>query len=414
MYIGKADNSDSTTLRLRREACLRKKRKPGTQHGIWRVVSNVCVTTLLLCIAGCATHKKPALTEQEIREKTLAYKPERPDVLLVSGERVTCDEVLSLSPEADASPPTLKDKLIEMAKQMPLESFVREAGPVIRQRLHHNIANIVLYKRARRELGAKTDEQLDQMVEKELRKFTLEHGGNAAAADAALQEMGMSRERFKEYKKKQVLSQYYIISKFPYNRPITHGELLEYYAKMKGDFFQAGVVQFRLIDIQITKMPLSDANDDPILAARTLAKGVMERVQAGEDFGELAKKYSHDPRGASGGLWPEWDPDSLAAPYDVLGNKTLEMKPGEVAGPIEALDHIFILKLEKKQEKGYRPLVEVQDKLQERILIDRRRAALDALEAEIAQQAAAGNTDRFVDYCLQSLYRQAHAPAQAR
>jgi len=409
MHIGNANNRDNTILRLRREARLRQ-----CKHGIRRAIFGICLTGLVLCGAGCAGHTKAALTEEEIRQYTLSYKPERPDELLVSGEKVTCDDVLSLSPEANATPPTLKDKLIEMARQMPLEPFMKEAMPIIRQRLHSNIANIVLYKRARKELGTKTDEQLDKMVEKELRKFTLEHGGNGAAADAALQEMGMSRERFKEYKKKQVLSQYYVVSRFPYNRPITHGELLEYYEKMKKDnFFQPGVIQFRLIDIQITKIQLSDANDDPIQAARTLAKSVMERVKAGEDFGELAKKCSHDPRGASGGLWPEWDPKSLAEPYDVLGKKALEMKPGEVAGPIEALDHIFIMKLEKKQEEGYRPLVEVQDRLQEQIMADRRRAALEQLEVEIGQQVAAGNTDRFIDYCLESLYRQAHPPAQA-
>jgi parvulin-like peptidyl-prolyl isomerase len=178
-------------------------------------------------------------------------------------------------------------------------------------------------------------------------------------------------------------------------------------------FFQAGAVQFRLIDIQITKVPLSGANDDPIQVARTLAKDVVERAKAGEDFGELAKTHSNEPRGASGGLWPEMDPDALAAPYDVLGQKAKEMKPGEVAGPIEALDHIFIMKLEKKQEKGYRPLSDVQSEVEEQIMADRRAEALKELNEEIKQLAAAGNTDHFVEYCLQSLYRQARAPAQA-
>ncbi len=375
----------------------------------------ICLA-VLLGGAGCAGNRKNALTEQEIREYTLAHRPDRPDELLVSGEKVTLDDVLTISPEANASPPTLKDKLVEMARQMPQDEFMKQAGPVVRQRLNNNIVNVVLYKRARRELGSRTDDQLDKMLEKELRKFTLEHGGDAAGADAALQEMGMSRERFKEYKKKQILSQYYIVSKFPYNRPITHHELLEYYEKMKeGNFHHAGLVQFRLIDIQITKVPLSGANDDPIQVARTLAKDVMERIKAGEDFGELAKKHSHEPRAASsGGLWPERDPDALAAPYDELGKKAADMKPGEVAGPIEALDHIFIMKLEKKQEKGFRPLTEVQDSVEEEILADRRRAALEQLNEEVKQLAAAGNTDRFIDYCLQSLYRQAGAPAQGQ
>jgi parvulin-like peptidyl-prolyl isomerase len=388
---------------------------PGISGSARLVVVVACLTALLLGGAGCTGHRKAALTDEEIREYTLAHKPQRVDELLVSGEKVTFDDVLSISPEANASPPTLKDKLIEMARQTPQDEFMRQATPVIQQRLTSNIVNIVLYKRAKKTLGNKTDEQLDKMVEKELRKFTLEHGGNSAAADAALQEMGMNRERFKEYKKKQILSQYYVASKFPYNRPITHHELREYYEKMKqGNFLQAGLVQFRLIDIQITKVRLSGANDDPIQVARALAKDIVERVNAGDDFGELAKKYSNEPRAASsGGLWPERDPDALAAPYDVLGKKAMAMKPGEVAGPIEEIDHVFILKLEKKQEKGFQPLDQVQDTIEDQIMADRRREALVDLNAEVKQLAAAGNTDRFVDYCLQNLYRQAHVPAQA-
>ena len=395
---------------------IRRCRPAGLAVGVLNLAAVSVCLAVLLGGAGCAGNRKNALTEQEIREYTLAHRPDRPDELLVSGEKVTLDDVLTISPEANASPPTLKDNLVEMAKQMPQDEFMKQAGPVVRQRLNSNIVNVVLYKRARKELGSKTDDQLDKMLEKELRKFTLEHGGDAAGADAALQEMGMSRERFKEYKKKQILSQYYVVSKFPYNRPVTHHELLECYEKMKeSNFHQAGLVQFRLIDIQITRVPLSGANDDPIQVARTLAKDAMERIKAGEDFGELAKKYSHEPRAASsGGLWPERDPDALAAPYDELGKKAADMKPGEVAGPIEALDHIFIMRLEKKQAKGFRPLTEVQDLVEEEIMSDRRRAALEQLNEEVKQLAAAGNTDRFADYCLRRLYREAGAPAQGR
>jgi len=386
---------------------------PRVSH-VAKLAVGVCLAMLLLSGASCSGQKKSRLTDEEIQRYRLAHKPQRPDELLVSGEKVTLEDVLSPSPEADVSSPTLRGELIKRAKEVSLEQFTAEAKPVLERRLNNNIVNIVLYKRARRELGEKVDEQLDKAMEKEMIRFTMAHGGNAAAADAALQEMGMSRERFKEYRKKQALAQHYIATKFPYNRPITHHELLECYDQMKADnFFQPGVIQFRLIDIQITKVPLSGANDDPIQTARALAQDVIGKVRAGEDFAELAKKYSTDPRGATGGLWPEWDPDALAAPYDVLGEKARDMKPGEVAGPIDAIDHIFIMKLEKKQEEGYRPLTVVQDVVEEKILVDRRGAALKQLNEEFKQLAAVGSTDRFVDYCLESLYRQARAPAPA-
>jgi peptidyl-prolyl cis-trans isomerase SurA len=371
---------------------------------------------LLLVGAGCgdAQSRKAALSEQEISRLTYGLKPDRQDELIVSGEVVTCEDITKVASEPNVSGTTLRDRLMLLARQMTLEEFLEGARPQIRQRLNNNIASVILYKRARKELGDKADEKLDQMAEKEWRRFVVEHGGNSAAADAALQRMGMNRNRFKEYKKRQMLTQYYVSSKFAHNRPITHSELLAAYDGMKADFQQAGLVQFRLIDLQITKMRLSETDDDPIRAARKLAGELMERIRAGEDFGELAKKYSHDYRSQAGGLWPARDPDALAQPYDVLGKKTYEMRPGELAGPIETLDHVFIMKLEQKQEKGYRPLEEVQDRLVEQITRDRRNEAMERLDAEVARQVAGVDTDRFVDYCLESLHRQTNAAPAGR
>jgi len=112
------------------------------------------------------------------------------------------------------------------------------ARPLVHQRLNNSITTAILYKRAKRQLGDKADEQLDQIVEKDLRRFILDHGDNGAAADAALQEMGMSRQRFKEYKKREILSRYYVTSKFPYSRPIAHHEMLECYDRMKDEYFR--------------------------------------------------------------------------------------------------------------------------------------------------------------------------------
>ena len=375
-----------------------------------------CLWMLVLAGTGCdSKSRKAALTEEEILRYTYAQKPQRPDELIVSGEVVTCDDLTAASFDASAQTIPPKEKLMELARQTTLEQFMQLARPQVGQKLNSRIGDVVLYKQAKRQLGDKTDEQLDKLAEKEMRKFVVEHGGNGAATDAALQEMGMNRARFKEYKKRQVLSQYYVMSRFPYNRPITHRELLEYYDKMKEDsFFQAGMVQFRLIDIQIAKVAMPEGSDDPLQAARALANDLMAKIKAGEDFGELAKKHSHDYRSAQGGLWQPRDPDALASPYDVLAKEAQNMKVGDVAGPIEALGHIFIMKLEQKQEKGYRPLTEVQDRVEERIMVDRRRAALEQLDAEISQQTAAGNTDRFLDYCLERLYRQARTPAPAQ
>ena len=117
---------------------------------------------------------------------------------------------------------------------------------MIQQRLNRNIiTRIVLSKRARRELGEKSDDALDKMAEKELRRFILEeHGGNGAEADAALQRRGMSRATYKERRKRDFLAQYVIDSKSRRTRPVTYGEMVAQYDKMKDrEFLREGVLQ---------------------------------------------------------------------------------------------------------------------------------------------------------------------------
>jgi len=401
---------------------------------------------LALMMTGCGDGegKKAALTDEEIQRLTYAPKPVRLDALMVSGETITCEDIVTSPSEQDTSAVSFKEKLEELARTTTLEQFMelarpqmrqrlnsritnivlyqrarREqfmelARPQMRQRLNSRITNIVLYQRARRELGEKIDETLDGVAEKELRRFVLEHGGNNAQADEALRALGLNRTTFKEYKKKQILAQYSVSSKLPKNSPITYREMMGAYNDMKDAVFvRPGSVQFRLIDIQATKMELTDPNDDSVQAARVLAESLVTRIIAGEDFGTLAEEYSHGHRQTFGGLWTARDPESLAEPYAILADITEKIDVGEIAGPIDVPGHAFIMRLEEKREKGYKPLAEVQERVEERIRTERRLESLRRLDAEIAGQTTVADTDFFLDDCLERLYRTANPSSPA-
>ena len=386
----------------------------------WTVQASfvVVVGALLAALSGCeGGDKKAALTPAEIQRLTFAQKPNRPDELIVSGEPVTCEEITTSPSAVNAEEDTFRQDLVAMAKVVTLEQFLQlpQSRMRLRQRLNGRITRIVLYERAKRELGDKADEQLDKLAEKELRQFILSQGGNGAVADEALQKMGMNRVRFKEDKKRDILNEYYVRSKFPYSRPVTHSELLEYYEAMKGEeFFQPGLLQFRLIDIKVEEVELTDPNDDPTEIARDLAGEVMTKLRDGEDFADLAKEYSHGHHAADGGLWPPRNPEALARPYDVLVNEAGQTEPGQVTGPIEVPGRFFIVKMEQNQEEGYQPLSDVQDTVEKRIMGDREREVLSELDAEVAQQAAAANTDLFIDHCLERLYLAVNQPTEAQ
>jgi len=371
----------------------------------------VALSVLSVLLAGCAGHKKAALTEEEIRQRTYAPLPAKPDEITISGETIACEDIMMSPSDEDASADSLKQKLETRAREVPLDQFVEEARPLLQQRLNRNITRIVLSKRARRELGAQSDEMLDKMAEKELRRFIIEeHGGNTAAADAALQQRGMNRAAFKERRKSDMLARYVIESKTYSDRPVTYGELLARYNEVKDqEFVREGVLQFRLIDIQVNKVRLEGPNDDPFAQARVKAAEARKKIDAGGDFAELARQYSDDRWASEGGLWRPRNPRSLAAPYDVLDRAAQNMKPGDVAGPIEEAGHLFIMKVEQKQDRSYTPLEEVQEQLRKDVLQVRRNKAAAELEAEIARQAALVDTTPFVNYCLEKLYLSARA-----
>jgi len=371
---------------------------------------------LVLTVAGCndAESKKSALTDEEVKRLTYAPEPLRSDALVVVGETITCEDIVASSADQEGSTVPFKARLEELARSTTLAQFVEVARPQMRVRLNSRITNVVLYKRAKQELGEQADEMLDSAAEKELRRFVLDHGGNNAQADEALRALGMNRTTFKEFKKRQMLAQYSVSSKLPKNSPITYSEMMAAYDQMKDAVFvRPGQIQFRLIDIQIAKVELTDPNEDLVTATRAVAEGLVTRICAGEDFGKLAEEYSHGHRRTYGGLWTARDPESLAEPYTVLAEVAEQIEPGEIAGPIDVPGHAFIMKLEEKREKGYEPLAEVQDRVEARIRTNRRIEALQELDADIAAQTAVANTDAFLDDCLERLYRAANAAPTA-
>jgi len=377
-------------------------------------IGSLCLAAALVTIAGCTekNSRRAALTDEEIKSRIYAQKPDRPDRLIVSGETIAWEDILGSLPEDSAAYPPLKEGLEKAARETSLPRFLEDQRPVVYQRLINRISSIVLSKRAERDLGTKVEGKLDEYAEQELRRFILEeHGGNGAAADEALMKAGMNRVSYKQWKKLEGLADFVVKSKYPRNRPVTYGELLTWYNEIKEEkYARSGVLQLRVIDIQIDRVDLKDPTEDRVTRARQVAQELRQRIDAGADFGEVAKgaqRYTGDPRAAQGGLWKPRDPNSLAAPFDVLARQAQNLKRGQVAGPIEAPGRFFLMKVEDKQERSYRPLSEVQEEVRKDIMDRRFRQVVEELNAETRRQIALADTDRFVDFCLQRLYRQA-------
>lgn len=363
-----------------------------------------CLLFALLFVCGCGDNLDTA-SETQLRAVKVAQKAGEPGVLVVGGETMTCDDIIQTPIEHDGTIASLAEYLKPAAQASEPERFKDWARLQVKEAVVAKISSVLLYQAAKRQAGENVDEALEKAAEAEWRRFMLPYGGDEAKAEEELRKMGLDRQSFKERQKRLMLTQSYIASKLPANRPITFRELVQCYNQMKDEFFAIpGSLQFRLIDIQLAKVEILEAGQDPLERARELGKELVRRIDAGGDFAELANQYSHGPRRELGGLWKPIQPDSLAKPYDALATEAEKMEVGEIAGPIEAEGHIFVMKLEAKRAKTYEPLENVQEVVQRKIIVDRRKEAINELEAELMEQAALSNVDEFVDICVDKIH----------
>jgi parvulin-like peptidyl-prolyl isomerase len=358
--------------------------------------------TAVLLLAGC--EDKPKYTAQQLAVMPFARRdglsePSGGFALAVGEQTVTEEDVIG----------PVFERLAQVAQKGDFERFRQIAEPVIEQQLVARISDALLYSRARKDAGEKIDDELDRIVTAEVRRFVMDFGGDYAKAEQALKQMGMDWGKFEQYQRRRVLSQSYIAQQMPKDQPIAYSEMLTAYNETKESLYTTPAsLQFRLIDIEPAKLQDIDPNRPRIEQAKELAEQLVGRINQGGNFEQLAKDYSNDHRAAAGGLWRKLDPESLAAPYDVLAVKAAQMKPGEIAGPIEAEGHVFIMQLVEYQPKGVEPFEKVQNQVKARIAFERMRKVIDKLNTELLQQASAADKARFVDFCVREIYAMAN------
>lgn len=362
----------------------------------------------LFFAGGCGDADNPASSQDQQQRSILVRKAGQPGVLVVGNEAITCDEVIATPMEYNQMIVSLAELLAPAAQSGSLEQFKQWAGPRVEEVVISRISYILLYQQAKRQVGQNIDESLEKAADKEWRRFVLRFGGDEAKAEEVLRQQKIDRKAFKEYWKKELLRQSYIATKLGANRPITQRELVQCYNDMKDKSFAIPAsLTFRLIDIQPAQLQMIDppSAQGGLETARKLAKELLDRIQAGQDFAELAKQYSHGYRREFGGLWKPVQPDSLAKPYDALVAAAEKIETGRVAGPIEVDGHIFIMKLEEKRPKSYEPFEKVQEQLEQKVVADRQREAIDKLNAELMEQIVLSEKDSFVDFCLEKIYK---------
>jgi peptidyl-prolyl cis-trans isomerase D len=156
---------------------------------------------------------------------------------------------------------------------------------------------------------------------------------------------------------------------------LSEDDLREYYDTHKEQFESPKTVEARHILIKVDQ----DADPETVAKAKDRIDEIYKMAKAGQDFAELAKKYSEGPTKDRGGYLGAFRREAMVKPFS---DKAFAMKAGEISEPIRTRFGWHIIKVEKVNEARTRTFEEVREEIRTQQTAERAKAlALEDAEA---------------------------------
>jgi peptidyl-prolyl cis-trans isomerase D len=135
----------------------------------------------------------------------------------------------------------------------------------------------------------------------------------------------------------------------------------EFYRVNIDKFMQGKKVKARHILIEVKKSGGDKAQEE----ARAKAEEIKKKIDKGDDFSQLAKKFSQDKATASkGGDLGYFERGQMVKPLEAAA---FSLKPGEVSAAVRTPQGFDIIKAEEVLEARTKPLEEVRGKIEEEL-----------------------------------------------
>jgi peptidyl-prolyl cis-trans isomerase SurA len=188
------------------------------------------------------------------------------------------------------------------------------------------------------------------------------------ALEEAVHKQGMNYEDFKQNLKESIQTQQVISREVGSRIQITPKEISDYYDKHKSELSRPEGVRIQEI-LVITE----GKSGEELTALEAKAGEALKKAQAGEDFSELAKKYSDDGSAANGGNVGFFEKGNMATEIETVA---YALKKNQVSDVIKTKFGFLILKLLEHTLAGVPPLAEADQMIHERLYYERIQPAL--------------------------------------
>ncbi|MDA8106242.1 MAG: SurA N-terminal domain-containing protein [Nitrospiraceae bacterium] len=207
----------------------------------------------------------------------------------------------------------------------------------------------------------------DKEVEGSIRDFLKENKLTAKEFERKISAQGMKPSDYRRWLKENIIVLVKMIGKEVNDKTaVNEGEIKDYYERNK-EWYRAGeeTIQVKAILLRL--------GDNPSPAEATYleirAMKVEDALRAGEPFEKLAGLYSEDPSKKSDGAWGEFRKGDLVP---AIEKKLLQLKEGEVSGPLWSKEGLYIFKLAKRQGERFAPFESVKEDIRRKLLQQKR------------------------------------------
>ncbi|SFO94390.1 peptidylprolyl isomerase [Tranquillimonas alkanivorans] len=130
-----------------------------------------------------------------------------------------------------------------------------------------------------------------------------------------------------------------------------------------------------------------------LLESEEEAQAVVEELEGGADFAELARERSTGPSGPNGGELGWFGPGMMVAPFE---QAVMDLEAGEISEPVQTQFGWHVIKLNETRQQDAPPLDEVRAE----IVAELQQEAVQAAVAEATQTAEVERTEEQIDPAL--------------
>jgi peptidyl-prolyl cis-trans isomerase SurA len=341
---------------------------------------------LLVALGGCAhfqrAHKRQATLRNNIKTPTVSAAPSGP-----TGELV--DRVVAVVGDSAVMQLDIEEAILGLqasGQQVPPVTDTAARNVLRRQVLDSKIDELVLLQAAERDTIKIDDTAVENAVNSEIAERQKNFGSDDAF-QVALKRENLTLEQYRamrtvEYRRGAIVQQF-LGKKQRENRPplVSESEVKAFFEEQKE---RIGKRPATITFGQAIVVP--HPTDSARTSARKLADEILGKVRTGEDFVQLAKRYSDDPGSKEKGGDLGWFRREQMVPQ--FSTVAYAMRPGDISGVVETPFGFHIIKLEKVRagERQARHIL-IQPKMTEADAA-RTKAVADSVAAKLTAGAS--------------------------